>query len=1081
MDRKKAGTGGGTHLRRRHARRGLVRPCLAMLSLVGLLLLGSCAALGTVPGVSMLVDLLEVQSMMKRLESGELTKAELSDMAGRPMPSPPGLSFEVAALRRMAGKMALGDYAGVAEVRELLRQHGREPELQLMALSASALAFQLEGRYQSALAEFQQYERAAKAQRKTAGPALLRNELDVFTFALFLDAAMQAGQYQEVDRVLAEFFAGAQSDTTTSPAVHREITHVAQRMRARLLVARGNAVQGLAMARQLLGEQRRRFAAERLWASAADQSLASASIWSTSRVVSTAAVSANQLGAAAAMLEDMVQLSAEARPSATRAMELAWQRSTTLGAMGDYRGALIAMDEALAKAPIIVQKSRAPRMAMEGARAMALVGAGQAAEAARRLQTFYRAGMHRGSELERMVVIGLTLSSALAGGEPQALADFDGIAPLLAGEVASERAFIYFGSRAVVYRHRAALASGAAAEVHWRSALEAGRTFARALRGIRATGVGRELGIAAPLVPRAKEAYLLAAATMHARGLANDDDLLDATTLAQESDLDDDIAAAASRARRPQGVTDDAWRRLQDAQLAARAAQTALTELGRSSDASAQQMAAAVQAAYRSSQAVEEQLQAIRRVAPAASLSLAPEPVRAAALRSALRPQEALLVVTPVAEGTLVVWVGAQGVQQRLVSMSTAQTVELVRRIRASVALADGQRPPAFALSDARALHDNLLGWIGASLRNTKSLNIVATGPLAAIPFALLVQGPVSTAIGIADYRQVPWMIRAASVAHAPSLPAWLASSRQSVKAPGRSFLAWADPDFGDGAPGESPELAGTRSWRSLSRLHAPDLSATVPAQILQGRLARLPETLDEAATIAGTLRASRSADVISGERATRSSVIALSESGDLATRAVVMFATHGLAPGDVLGLRQPALVLAREVGQSQPSLLLLEDVLGLRMNADWVLLSACDTSSAERIGGDPLSGLARGFLFAGARALLVTHWRVETHSAKEMTTTMMERYAAQPGLTRAQALQQAALDLIDARRTKPEWAHPAYWAAFAVLGDERRQGATEVGSPPARQGTQPAAPRQQPGQRKERPSGGAQPNAKPR
>jgi len=151
------------------------------------------------------------------------------------------------------------------------------------------------------------------------------------------------------------------------------------------------------------------------------------------------------------------------------------------------------------------------------------------------------------------------------------------------------------------------------------------------------------------------------------------------------------------------------------------------------------------------------------------------------------------------------------------------------------------------------------------------------------------------------------------------------------------------------------------------------------------------------------------------------------------------MFATHGLAPDDLPGLSQPALAMAKDPKGADLSLLLLDDVVGMHLSADWVLLSACNTSSADRAGGDSLSGLARGFFFAGAKSLLVTHWEVETDSAKAITVNTMKAYFGDVTMTRAQALQTASIGLINGNQTPTEWAHPAFWAPYALVGSGQR------------------------------------------
>ncbi len=117
--------------------------------------------------------------------------------------------------------------------------------------------------------------------------------------------------------------------------------------------------------------------------------------------------------------------------------------------------------------------------------------------------------------------------------------------------------------------------------------------------------------------------------------------------------------------------------------------------------------------------------------------------------------------------------------------------------------------------------------------------------------------------------------------------------------------------------------------------------------------------------------------------------------------------------------------------------------ILGLKLNADWIVLSACNTAAAEGKGAEAVSGLGRAFFYAGARALLVSNWPVETTSAKALTTDLFKRQAKDPTLTRAEALQQAMLALIDGPgrtdaqgKTLFSYAHPIFWAPFSLVGD---------------------------------------------
>jgi CHAT domain-containing protein len=199
--------------------------------------------------------------------------------------------------------------------------------------------------------------------------------------------------------------------------------------------------------------------------------------------------------------------------------------------------------------------------------------------------------------------------------------------------------------------------------------------------------------------------------------------------------------------------------------------------------------------------------------------------------------------------------------------------------------------------------------------------------------------------------------------------------------------------------------------------------------------LPALPETRDEVVALGKTLGADAQKDVILGGAATRASVLDASADGRLGKRQVVVFATHGLLPGDLPNLDQPALAMASSSQKDVSPLLTLEDVLGLRMNADWVVLSACNTAGADGKAEEAMSGLARGFFYAGSRSLLVTHWSVESESAMLLTTTTFATYQSAPEVTRAEALRTAMLKVM---ATKP-YAHPAFWAPYALVGEGGR------------------------------------------
>ena len=109
---------------------------------------------------------------------------------------------------------------------------------------------------------------------------------------------------------------------------------------------------------------------------------------------------------------------------------------------------------------------------------------------------------------------------------------------------------------------------------------------------------------------------------------------------------------------------------------------------------------------------------------------------------------------------------------------------------------------------------------------------------------------------------------------------------------------------------------------------------------------------------------------------------------------------------------------------------------MGLRLNADWVVLSACNSGAAEGAGAEAVSGLGQAFFYAGARSLLVTSWPVETTAARIFVADLFQRQSAN-SLDHAIALQQTMTAMIEGTDGKASYfAHPIFWAPFLIVGE---------------------------------------------
>jgi CHAT domain-containing protein len=197
-----------------------------------------------------------------------------------------------------------------------------------------------------------------------------------------------------------------------------------------------------------------------------------------------------------------------------------------------------------------------------------------------------------------------------------------------------------------------------------------------------------------------------------------------------------------------------------------------------------------------------------------------------------------------------------------------------------------------------------------------------------------------------------------------------------------------------------------------------------------------LPETADELCRVADDVKADAARDIHLGSRATERELKQLSASGELAKYRMVHFATHGALAGQLKGTDEPGLILNPPETQTEEDdgYLSASEIAALKLDADWVILSACNTAAGSAPNAEALSGLARAFIYAGARALLVSHWEVNSDAAVKLITTAVREMAADLKVGRAEAMRRAMLALID--KGTLEGAHPAYWAPFVLVGE---------------------------------------------
>ena len=326
-----------------------------------------------------------------------------------------------------------------------------------------------------------------------------------------------------------------------------------------------------------------------------------------------------------------------------------------------------------------------------------------------------------------------------------------------------------------------------------------------------------------------------------------------------------------------------------------------------------------------------------------------------------------------------------------------------------------------FDIDAAHQLYKQTLGLVDDALEDVDHLIFVPGKAMQLIPIALLVrEGEYPQPERLIDFRTVPWLYRKFAISTLPSIASL--KTLRTITKPSKASR----PFIGFGAPNFSAVPDGTVKPGS-------NLPTGVSARrAVFDNLPSLPETADELRQMADFLGAERDSIVL-GSSATEAEL----SRRNMKDYRVVAFATHGVMAGEEFGLDEPALFLTPGSGADNDGVLTAGEISQLNLDAEFVILSACNTAAGEDERNEGLSGLARAFLYAGSRALLVSHWPVESTSATKLTVGIFQHLQSTPNIGQAEALRRSVHDLA-ANDDSPAFSHPAYWAPFSLVGDGR-------------------------------------------
>ncbi len=358
----------------------------------------------------------------------------------------------------------------------------------------------------------------------------------------------------------------------------------------------------------------------------------------------------------------------------------------------------------------------------------------------------------------------------------------------------------------------------------------------------------------------------------------------------------------------------------------------------------------------------------------------------------------------------------------------------------------------------AYTLYQKLFSPLSPELKGIAHLYLSADDILYTLPFEALIdreidekafdeareRGRAGKGVYLTEFSALHYLIDTYTITYLPS--ASVLRSLRTYDKPGygrwsKPFIAFADPIFSE------EEVKGETKTKAKAKVKEKDLKqkgisreTQFAVQILtrstgSEKLERLKESTEEAETIGKELKG-RKEDIYLREKASEENVYKT----ELKNARYLLFSTHGLLGGDFSGVAEPALALTLiDNPPGRDGFLTMSEVLGLDLNAELILLSACNTSGrGDKAGsGEGFVGLTRSFMYAGGKSLLVTHWSVESQAARDLMVAIFKMIQKE---TRPEALRKAKLQMKGSVRVQKEGklslSHPFFWAPFVLVGE---------------------------------------------
>ena len=393
--------------------------------------------------------------------------------------------------------------------------------------------------------------------------------------------------------------------------------------------------------------------------------------------------------------------------------------------------------------------------------------------------------------------------------------------------------------------------------------------------------------------------------------------------------------------------------------------------------------------------------------------------VSVARIQSKINPDEILIAYYFTANNLHVAIIDNNKIEFQTLQTNDQKVNELIKKIRASLVIEDNYKIKDFNVLQSRILFNEILNPILKKIDGKKNLIIIPHKSLLSLPFELLIDEE-----GISkntDYKNIKWLINKFNISYYPSINSFYSLRAIEFNKTPKDFIGFGDPKFKQVVKADDSIIKYSNFFLRSGIANKNELL----------KFDELPETRDELSFLSKVFKSG--SDLYLGNDFNERQVKSLK----LDQYRVISFATHAILANEVNNIAEPAIVLTPPDNPDEfdDGVLTVSEIQKLKLNADTVILSACNTAGKDgTANAEGLSGLASAFFHAGSKSLMVTHWAVETNSTVDIMTNTFKNF--EKGGSLSSALSEAKRQMIKNEAKS----HPFFWAPFIIVGDNSKK-----------------------------------------